>query len=56
MEKTIILELNIETAKIVLNVAGFNTKDKTDDEIFDMVLDRIVPYGAKYSEIKGDKK
>lgn len=47
MIRIVEIALDVETARDMLSVAGFKTKNVPDDKIFDMVMDRIKGYGAE---------
>lgn len=44
--KEVEVTINIDVARRMLKVAGFTTSDKSDNEIFEMVLERMLKYGA----------
>lgn len=52
MKKAVTINLDIDVAKLMLEVEGFNINNKTDDEIFDLVMERISIFGATAEEYK----
>lgn len=51
MTKTVKVTIDIDVARIMLGVAGFNSnkiKEASDDEIFEKVLSLIGCYGATF--------
>lgn len=50
-EKTVKVKVNTKIARRMLDVAGFHTAyEKSDEEVFEMVLDMMSCYGATYQE------
>lgn len=49
IKRNVEIELNVEKARVMLNVAGFKyVKEMTDDEVLETVLSIITKYGVKY--------
>lgn len=51
MRKNIEVNVDIEIAKRMLSVAGYDTKYMSDDEIFNKVLEMNAMYGLSYNII-----
>lgn len=51
MTRTVAISIDIRYAKVTLAVAGFDTSEMSDDEVFEKVLTLIDCYGARYSII-----
>lgn len=47
MEKDITVKIDIKRTKEMLRIEGFDIKDKTDNEVFEMVMDILTPYGIE---------
>ena len=52
MKKMVEISLNVKNARAMLECAGFSTLNLSDDEVFDMVLERIKCYGVDSTIIK----
>ena len=46
MTKQVNVTIDIDVARVMLGLAGFETNGKSDDEIFEQVLDMMINYGA----------
>ena len=48
MTKDVVIDLDIELARQMLQVFGLQTDNMNDDEVFDKVLERIKCYGVSW--------
>jgi len=46
MTKQVNVTVDIDVARTMLNLAGFDIKGKSDDEVFEQVLDIMIDYGG----------
>lgn len=48
MNKTIKAIVNIKIARLMLDVAGYQTENMSDNEVFNLALSMNEKYGVKY--------
>ena len=46
MTKQVNVTVDIDVARVMLNLAGFEVKGKSDDEMFEQVLEMMTDYGG----------
>lgn len=52
MNKTIKVTVDIKIARLMLDVAGYQTENMSDEEVFDLALNMNEEYGVKYEYTK----
>jgi len=46
MTKQVNVTVDIDVARVMLGIAGFDIKGKSDDEVFEQVLEMMTDYGG----------
>ena len=54
MEKEVTIKVNTKIARQMLDVAGYNTREMSNEEIFKLAMEMATDYGVYYSERKND--
>lgn len=52
MNKTIKVIVNIKIARLMLEIAGYQTENMSDNEVFNLALSMNEEYGVKYEYTK----
>lgn len=52
MNKTIKVIVNIKIARLMLDIAGYQTENMSDNEVFNLALSMNEEYGVKYEYTK----